>query len=112
MHDEHEPTRDDIAQRAYRRYEERGRAEGNDQADWFEAEREAREDALGRAPNATGSEQRVSNDEGTPGREADDAARAGGTGFPPTPAGTSQRRQGQRKRDESGRPPRDASRRS
>ena len=35
--------RAEIERRAYRRYEERGRADGDDQADWFEAEREARE---------------------------------------------------------------------
>jgi hypothetical protein len=38
-HDE----RDEIARRAYQRYEERGRADGNDQDDWFEAERELRD---------------------------------------------------------------------
>jgi hypothetical protein len=31
---------DRVAQRAYERYEERGRQDGRDQEDWFEAERE------------------------------------------------------------------------
>jgi hypothetical protein len=31
---------DDIARRAYERYELRGRTDGDDQDDWFEAERE------------------------------------------------------------------------
>ncbi|MGE3513117.1 MAG: DUF2934 domain-containing protein [Vicinamibacterales bacterium] len=59
---------DDIARRAYRRFEARGRTDGNDQSDWFEAEREARDEAeqqgrpsaaesTGTAPTAaTGSE--------------------------------------------------------
>lgn len=45
MAQDSERDRDEIARRAYRRYEERGRADGNDQADWYEAEREAREEA-------------------------------------------------------------------
>jgi hypothetical protein len=36
---------DDVARRAYRRYEERGRTDGDDQADWFAAEREREEEA-------------------------------------------------------------------
>jgi hypothetical protein len=36
----HSEADDDIARRAYRRYEERGRTDGDDQADWFAAERE------------------------------------------------------------------------
>jgi hypothetical protein len=34
------PDADRIAQRAYERYEARGREDGRDQEDWFEAERE------------------------------------------------------------------------
>ena len=34
------PDREQIAQRAYERYESRGREDGRDQEDWFEAERE------------------------------------------------------------------------
>jgi len=33
-------NRDRIAQRAFERYESRGREDGRDQEDWFEAERE------------------------------------------------------------------------
>jgi Protein of unknown function (DUF2934) len=43
MAEESRSDREDIERRAYRRFEERGRAHGEDQADWFEAEREARE---------------------------------------------------------------------
>lgn len=34
------PNEDDIARRAYERFEARGREHGRDQEDWFEAERE------------------------------------------------------------------------
>jgi hypothetical protein len=34
--------RDDVARRAYLRFESRGQEHGRDQEDWFEAEREAR----------------------------------------------------------------------
>lgn len=34
------PDSDRIAQRAYERYEARGRGDGHDMDDWFEAERE------------------------------------------------------------------------
>jgi hypothetical protein len=37
---ESRPDADRIAQRAYERYETRGRENGRDQDDWFEAERE------------------------------------------------------------------------
>ena len=37
---ESRPDADRIAQRAYERYEARGRDEGQDQKDWYEAERE------------------------------------------------------------------------
>jgi hypothetical protein len=36
---------DDIARRAYERFEARGGEHGRDQQDWFEAEREARSDS-------------------------------------------------------------------
>ena len=35
--------KDDIAQRAYEIYEERGRADGADVSDWLQAERELRQ---------------------------------------------------------------------
>ena len=38
-----EPTHEDIARRAYHRYEARGREHGRDQEDWFQAERELRQ---------------------------------------------------------------------
>jgi hypothetical protein len=37
-----DPTHDDIALRAYQRYQNRGGQHGSDWADWFEAERELR----------------------------------------------------------------------
>jgi hypothetical protein len=37
---ESRPSADRIARRAYERYEARGREDGHDQDDWFEAERE------------------------------------------------------------------------
>lgn len=40
--DAYAPTSDEIAQAAYRRYESRGRVEGQDFDDWIEAERELR----------------------------------------------------------------------
>lgn len=39
-------TQDDIARRAYQLYERRGGEHGHDWDDWFEAERELRQDAL------------------------------------------------------------------
>lgn len=41
-----EPTHEEIARRAYQLYEERGGVHGQDQEDWFLAERELRELAL------------------------------------------------------------------
>jgi hypothetical protein len=38
-----EPTRENIAPRAYQLYEERGCQHGRDQEDWFRAEREVRQ---------------------------------------------------------------------
>ena len=40
---ESRPDADRIAQRAYERYEARGREDGHDMDDWIEAERELRE---------------------------------------------------------------------
>jgi hypothetical protein len=37
-----EPSREDIARRAYHLYEERGARHGHDQDDWLQAERELR----------------------------------------------------------------------
>jgi hypothetical protein len=39
---ESRPDADRVAQRAYERYEARGREDGHDMEDWFEAEREVR----------------------------------------------------------------------
>ena len=51
---------DRIAQRAYERYEARGREDGHDQQDWFEAEREL----LGVSSDSTaGSSEDVNSDE-------------------------------------------------
>jgi hypothetical protein len=47
---------DRIAQRAYERYAERGREDGRDQEDWFEAERELREGASGTATDGSASD--------------------------------------------------------
>ena len=41
---EFEPTRQEIAERAYHLYLERGLTEGNPEADWLQAERELREE--------------------------------------------------------------------
>lgn len=38
-----ETNRDRIAERAYARYEARGRTDGDDLGDWFEAERQLRQ---------------------------------------------------------------------
>ena len=38
-----EPTPDDIARRAFELYERRGRTDGYDWEDWFQAERELKE---------------------------------------------------------------------
>ena len=42
MADQDDRSNDEISRRSYRRFEERGNAHGNDQEDWFEAEREIR----------------------------------------------------------------------
>jgi Protein of unknown function (DUF2934) len=60
---ESRPDADRIAQRAYERYEARGREDGHDMEDWFEAEQEL--------------QQSVSSDTTTRGREdvnSDEAA--------------------------------------
>jgi hypothetical protein len=49
-----EPGRDEIAQRAYERFEERGHVHGRDQDDWFDAERELRERGT-RRPDESGA---------------------------------------------------------
>jgi hypothetical protein len=41
---ESRPDADRIAQRAYERYEARGRGDGHDMDDWLEAERELQQD--------------------------------------------------------------------
>jgi hypothetical protein len=57
---ESRPEADRIAQRAYERYEARGREDGYDQEDWFEAERELE----GVSPDSTaGGDEDVNSDE-------------------------------------------------
>jgi hypothetical protein len=52
---------DRIAQRAYERYEARGREDGHDMEDWFEAERELQQ---GVSPDSTtGRGEDVNSDE-------------------------------------------------
>ena len=55
---ESRPDADRIAQRAYERYEARGREDGHDMDDWFEAERELQGAA---SPDHTGRD--VNSDE-------------------------------------------------
>lgn len=71
MNEENRIDPDDIARRAYRRFEARGRTDGDDQSDWFEAEREARDEAQQRdrpsTAASTGSMQAATTgSEGTP----------------------------------------------
>jgi hypothetical protein len=57
---ESRPDADRIAQRAYDRFEARGREDGRDQEDWFEAERELQSVS----PNSTaGGDEDVNSDE-------------------------------------------------
>ena len=54
------PDANRIAQRAYERYEARGREDGHDQEDWFEAERELE----GVSPDSTaGGDEDANSDE-------------------------------------------------
>jgi len=58
---ESRPDADRVAQRAYERYEARGREDGHDMEDWFEAERELQR---GVSPDATaGVDRDVNSDE-------------------------------------------------
>ena len=57
------PDPDRVAQRAYERYEARGREEGRDQEDWFEAERELRGGPSGSTTGGNSSD-RNSNEAG------------------------------------------------
>jgi hypothetical protein len=58
---ESRPEADRIAQRAYERYEARGREDGHDMEDWFEAERELQQ---GTSSNTTRETDRgVNSDE-------------------------------------------------
>jgi hypothetical protein len=93
MDEESRPDREDIERRAYRRFEERGRTHGDDQTDWLEAEREAREEAHRRRDEGAGGEQ-VTSGGGTRGKDVEratideEAARASGTGPTSGPTGT------------------------
>jgi hypothetical protein len=66
--------RDEISRRAYERYVERGREDGRDQEDWFEAEREARERESGGGQQSDAGNSRRGNPSGT---------RQAGTDSPP-----------------------------
>jgi hypothetical protein len=52
---------DRIAQRAYERYETRGREDGHDMEDWFEAERELQQGVS--SDSTTGRGEDVNSDE-------------------------------------------------
>ena len=90
------PDHEEVARRAYRRFEERGGQHGDDQADWFEAEREVRRSSGGvetervddhrEQPVTSG---RPTRGKGTPGAALDeDSARSSGTGPTSSPTGT------------------------
>jgi hypothetical protein len=51
------PAPDRIAQRAYARFEERGRGEGADIEDWLEAEQELRQEVSGGNTSSTSGAQ-------------------------------------------------------
>jgi len=55
------PDADRVAQRAYERYEARGREDGHDMEDWLEAERELKQDVSSDATTAVRGE--VNSDE-------------------------------------------------
>lgn len=59
--DEPRAESDQVARRAYERYEARGREDGRDMEDWFEAERELRQSpsSSDTAPTDTGSTARI-----------------------------------------------------
>jgi DUF2934 family protein len=58
---ESRPDGDRIAQRAYERYEARGREDGHDMEDWFEAERELQQSVS--SGSTSGGRQDVNSDE-------------------------------------------------
>ena len=60
---ERQPDRERIAQRAYERYETRGREDGHDQDDWFEAERELQQRTSG--TTTAGSGERTQREDGS-----------------------------------------------
>ena len=51
-----ERDQEDISRRAHERYQERGGQHGDDQSDWFEAEREVRERNRGEDEEPNGSD--------------------------------------------------------
>lgn len=57
---QNDQNRERVARRAYERWEERGREDGRDQEDWFEAERELDDGSSGHSthPSAQSTEDR------------------------------------------------------
>lgn len=55
-HKNEDANREDISRRAHERYQERGGQDGDDQSDWFEAEREIRERNRGEEEKPNGSD--------------------------------------------------------
>ena len=56
-------NRERVARRAYERWESRGREDGRDQEDWFEAERELEQGASGEATADRSQRRGATNDE-------------------------------------------------
>jgi hypothetical protein len=65
MADQDDRERDEISRRAYERYVERGREDGRDQEDWFEAERETRGGQSGGGQQSEAGNRRRGNPTGT-----------------------------------------------
>ena len=91
--------REEVARRAYRRFEERGGQHGGDEADWLEAEREVRRDRSSGESVERGTAEdsreesvksgRARRGRGTKGAAMDeDTARSSGTGPTPSSTGT------------------------
>jgi hypothetical protein len=64
---ENDQNRERVARRAYERWEERGREDGRDQEDWFEAEREVEDGSSGQStvPSAQSTQDRSRQRGGT-----------------------------------------------
>lgn len=84
---------DEIARRAFDRYERRGRADGDDQGDWYAAEQELRESVRAReATFASESESSLTGETGSLSNASlvleDGRTRVKGTRQPSTPGNT------------------------